>query len=249
MSSGEESYGAFAYAYDQALGSSYFRVVEPLLAHLVDRNADDVRTHLDLACGTGFAVEWFAARGYRSFGLDGSIEMLHVGKERIRSPIASDLRRLSLRRPFSRVTSLYDSLNHLLTEEDLAAAFREVRRVLGDAGLFFFDMNHTNAYEQVWSITEPYVSETAESRLEIATSYDRRSGIATGLVSGFAMTQGERIEIRETHLQRAYGEKTIVKLLRQSGLQPVELIHFDPFQQGSGRGKPKIKIFFVARPK
>lgn len=248
MSIGQESYGAFAYAYDQALGRTYFQVVEPLLAHLVDRHHDDTRTHLDLACGTGFAVEWFVERGYRSFGLDGSIEMLQVGRQRIVRPVASDLRSLALRGSFSRITSLYDSFNHLLSEEDLGACFVEVRRVLHNDGLFLFDMNHPNAYEEVWSIAEPYVSEQEGTRLEIATSFDRKSGIATGVVSGSTVRSGERIDIDETHRQRAYSEKTIVKLLRRARLQPVEMIHFDPFQQGSSRGKPKIKIFFVARP-
>src|SRR4051794_3876672 len=48
-----ESYGAFAYAYDQALGDRYFRAVRRLLAQMLERYPSESKTHLDVACGTG----------------------------------------------------------------------------------------------------------------------------------------------------------------------------------------------------
>lgn len=249
VSGSDESYDAFAYAYDAGLGSTFFEVIEPLLRDVVDRYDDSSRIHLDLACGTGFATQWFAANGYRSFGLDLSLPMLQIARSRTARVVASDMRQPGLKRRFSRVTSLYDSLNHLLSESDLERTFREVHDVMTDDGLFLFDMNHPNAYDEVWSLVEPFVAEGDDFRLEIATRYDRRVGRAHGHVTGWARRNGSRVEIDEMHEQRPYGEKTISRLLRASGLQPIELLHFDPFGQGSSRGKPKIKMFFVVKRK
>lgn len=248
VSSQDEAYGAFAYAYDAALGRTFFQVIEPLLRNVVERYADERRLHLDLACGTGFAVQWFEQEGYRSFGADLSIPMLDIARSRARNVVVADMRLLALApRTFSRVTSLYDSLNHLLAEEDIASTFEQVREVLHDDGIFIFDMNHPNAYDEVWSNKEPFVAEGEDYHLEIATSFERRSGRAHGHVHGWVMRRGARIAIDELHEQRPYGEKTVTRLLRSAGLQPIELIHFDPFGQASSRGKPKIKMLFVAR--
>ena len=51
-----ESYGAFAYAYDQALGQRFFRAVRRILARVLDRFPAKKKTHLDVACGTGLAI-------------------------------------------------------------------------------------------------------------------------------------------------------------------------------------------------
>ena len=54
-----EAYGAFAYAYDKALGERFFKSVRRLLDDLLERYPTPKRSHLDLACGTGLAVESF----------------------------------------------------------------------------------------------------------------------------------------------------------------------------------------------
>src|SRR5258708_31521215 len=76
--SASESYGAFAYAYDQALGQRYFRAVRRLLAEVLQRYPAEGGTHLDVACGTGLAIPSFASRGFLSPGVDPSTAMLPV---------------------------------------------------------------------------------------------------------------------------------------------------------------------------
>src|SRR6266849_2834421 len=61
-----ESYGAFAYAYDQALGETFFLAVRRVLDDALFKYPARAKTHLDLACGTAFAIEYFEKRGFRS---------------------------------------------------------------------------------------------------------------------------------------------------------------------------------------
>lgn len=239
-----DSYDAFAYAYDQALGRKFFSVVSKLLDELLARYPASARTHLDLACGTGLAAAYFTRKGFQSVGVDGSLPMLALARTRA-SVVAGDLRELPLRGSFGRITCLYDSLNHLLEKSDLVAAFEGAADLMDAESLFFFDMNHPQIYPKVWGLKDPFISRGADHHLEIDTAFSSFTRRGVGKVSGWAIVDGKRIDIDETHQQRAYGENEIVRALRAAGLAPVEVIEFDPFDEAGQSGT--VKLFFVAR--
>lgn len=258
-----EAYGAFAYAYDKALGARFFRSARKLLDETLERYPTPKRTHLDVACGTGMIVEHFRRKGWRSIGVDASLPMLQIasGAAGFSSPKASgrlkpaapravcgDMRQLPFRRKFARVTCLYDSLNHLLEREDLTAAFTSIHGVLDHDSLFFFDMNHPEIYPEVWGLADPYIASGSDYHLEIATTYRKREKIGRANVSGWALIGGKRVEIREQHRQRAYSEREITDSLAAAGLAPVDIIDFDPYGEADDVDATTVKLFFVARP-
>jgi SAM-dependent methyltransferase len=242
-----EAYGAFAYAYDKALGTRFFKAVQRLLDESLERYPTPKRTHLDLACGTGLALDYFRGLGWRSLGIDASLPMLEVARRRAPRVVAGDLRALPLRGRFARVTCLYDSLNHMLDRNDLVASFRSVRQVMDDDSLFLFDVNHPEIYPEVWGLTEPFVAAGRDYRLEIATTYRRREKIGRAKVTGWADMNGKRVGIDELHLQRAYSERDIVKALAEAGLTPVDVIDFDPYGEASEVQAQTVKLFFIVK--
>lgn len=242
-----EAYGAFAYAYDKALGERFFKSVRKLLDDLLDRYPTPKRTHLDLACGTGLAVASFQRDGWKSVGVDASVEMLATAKQRASRLTAGDFRALPFRRKFARITCLYDSLNHLLDREDLVAAFRSVRSVMDDDSLFLFDMNHPEIYPEVWGISDPFVANGPDYHLEIGTSYRSREKLGRATVTGWAEIGGKRVSIREQHRQRAYSERDIVAALAEAQLIPVEVMDFDPYEERESIDAPTVKLFFVVK--
>jgi SAM-dependent methyltransferase len=240
-----EAYGAFAYAYDKGLGARFFKAARRLLEEVMDRYPTSRRTHLDLACGTGLAVQYFAKNGWKSTGVDASYAMLGLAKKRAPRVVAGDLRALPFRGRFARITCLYDSLNHMLDRDDLVAAFRSVRSVMDHDSLFLFDVNHPDIYPAVWGMPDPYISAGDDYRLEIATSYRKRDKSAKALVTGWAVLGGERIAIEETHHQRAYTEKEITSALDDAGMQVVEVVDFDPYDEAGEGGAEGVKLVFV----
>lgn len=240
----DEAYGEFAYAYDQALGSQFFENLRPHLERVAARHATGARRHLDVACGTSHLAPWFAGRGIDSYGVDASVTMLGVARARNRKVFAGDFRALPLRSRFDVVTSVYDSLNHILEPAGLTLTFRQIRGVMSEKATFWFDMNHPSAYTHVWSIEEPFVAEAENYRLEMKTVYERARKRATGWVRGWSVVEGERIEIDEIHYQRSYSEREIIAALKKSGLKVVETFRFDPF----GRNERPVKLFFVVAP-
>lgn len=240
-----EAYGAFAYAYDQSLGRHFFQTLRGQLERALDAHPARGNTHLDIACGTGLAIEFFESRGFRSTGLDASEPMLRIASRRARRLVCADMRAIPLRTTFARVTSLYDSLNHMMTRADLLATFRGIRSVMRDDSLFFFDMNHPEIYPEVWGMREPYVSDGPDHHLEIATRFVKRDRLARGVVTGWAECEGRRVAIRETHEQRAWSEREIAGCLHDAGLMPVDVVDFDPFQEMAHVRAAAVKLFFI----
>ncbi len=219
-----------------------------MLVRLLARYPAAEKTHLDIACGTGIALRFFQDRQWFSVGIDGSLTMLQRARTRARRVIAADVRALPLRRTFSRITCLYDSLNHLKGRVDLVAAFRAVRQLMTADSLFFFDMNHPDIYPEIWGMKEPFVASGPGYHLEIATSYRRRDAIGLALVTGWAvLPSGEKAAIRERHEQRAYSEREIVEALGEAGLQVAEILEFDPFHERASLEAAGVKLFFVCR--
>ena len=239
-----EAYDAFAYAYDRALGERFFKAASRILDESLERYSTPKRTHLDVACGTGMTVRWFRERGWKSIGVDASLPMLQIAGE----GVVGDMRRLPFRRKFARVTCLYDSLNHLLEASELTAAFHSIRGVMDDDSLFLFDVNHPEIYPEVWGMSEPYIAKGRDYHLEIATTYRRREKLGRAAVTGWANVRGEKVQIREQHLQRAYSQREITKALSDAGLAPVDVIDFDPYGEADDVDAATVKLFFIARP-
>jgi len=242
-----ESYGAFAWAYDQALGRRFFRAVQRLLVKSLEERPPREMTHLDVACGTGYAMELFARRGFRSVGVDLSVPMLEIARTRVRRLVCADLRALPLRRTFARITCLYDSLNHMKERDDLVAAFRAVRGAMSSESLFLFDVNHPDIYPEVWGSPQPFVAGGADYRLQIDTAYRKRDRVAHALVTGWAKVRGRRVEIRERHEQRAWSKSEIRLALREAGLEVVEAVNFDPYEESGAIKAETVKLFFTVR--
>ncbi len=239
-----EAYDAFAYAYDRALGARFFKAASRMLDEALARHPTPKRTHLDVACGTGMTVRWFRERGWKSVGVDASLPMLQIAK----GGVAGDMRALPFRRNFARITCMYDSLNHLLEPEDLGAAFRSIRGVMDDDSLFLFDVNHPEIYPEVWGLSEPYIARGKDYHLEIATTYRKRDKLGRAAVTGWAKINGQRVDIREQHKQRAYSQREITRLLAEAGLAPVEVLDFDPYDEAGAVDAATVKLFFVVQP-
>ncbi|HVT44060.1 MAG TPA: class I SAM-dependent methyltransferase [Thermoanaerobaculia bacterium] len=243
-----DAYGGFAWVYDRALGGRFYETMSGILDDVLERHAVEPSSHLDLACGTGLALHYFAERGHDSIGVDASLPMLRMARHRSHRLIAGDLRGLPLRGTFSAITCLYDSLNHLLEPGELLDVFRSVRSLMSDRSLFLFDVNHPSAYPRIWGLPEPFIASGSDYELTMETSWSRLTRRARARLSGWADFGGERLAIVEEHEQRAWSKREITGLLHKASLAPVEVIGFDPFDEQSAGDRLKM-LFVVERAK
>jgi ubiquinone/menaquinone biosynthesis C-methylase UbiE len=110
----------------------------------------NIRKILDVGCGTGNHAFPLAKRGYEVTGVDRSGDMLANARSKLANfksksqPLPmflqGDLRSLDLDREFDAVLMMFAVLGYQLTNEDILAALKTVRRHLKPGGLFIGDV-------------------------------------------------------------------------------------------------------------
>jgi SAM-dependent methyltransferase len=128
---------------------------EPFVTFYGSLLSPDIRSVLELGCGTGTIAIALAARlrarpqssAARVVGVDLSQGMLSVARRRDQRVewLHGDMRAPDVRGPFDVVLCCFNTLQHLLTDADMAAALSAVRRLLGPRGVFAFDVYQPNA--------------------------------------------------------------------------------------------------------
>ncbi len=135
-------YDPFARIYNLHWGAQSDRHLDLIDRHVLQGLTSGARV-LDLCCGTGQLAHTLAERGYSVLGIDGSEGMLAFAQTNAPTArfLLADARHFEVQEPFDVVLCLFDSLNHLMTENDLAKAFDSTARALHPGGLFAFDLN------------------------------------------------------------------------------------------------------------
>jgi len=144
---------------------------------------------------------------------------------------------------FDLVTCVYDSLNYLLDERDLAACFEGVARVLAPGGLLVADMNTRYFLEHDWGACE--VIEQAGLVQVTQTYFDPATACSTMVLTGFAGDdQRGYARFDETHIERAYAPESVERLLQSAGLEVEAIYDCFTFQPIADRTQ---RIAWVAR--
>ena len=222
-------YRDYAAVYDASGQISFSVRMVPYLQRLLELHPVEGRTLLELACGTGTVAIAFAGAGWRVYGVDGSAEMLAQARAKAEGmglgtqgnpPIWSqqDMRRFVLPERVHLATCLYDSLNYMLTSDDLLAVFRSVQDALLPGGLFLFDMNTAWAMATQWD-DETLVTDSEDLTVIFQSTYDAERQ-RVSLVATLFKREGEMYrKIVERHVEQAYPEEHIATLLTDAGLR------------------------------
>lgn len=217
-------YEKYAEVYDRSGQMAFTLLMIPYLDRVLERHGFAGQSALDLACGTGTMALAMAGKGWRVLGLDASAAMLAQARHKAREVgarvefIQGDMRHFALPEPVDLVTCLYDSLNYLLTLDDLSKAFRCVAAALKPGGLFVFDMNTPWGLAHV-SEENSYLYEDDEVTVEMRSSYDENTGRATVTIAG-CIRRGEQCErFVEVHIEQGYSEEEIAAALCRAGFR------------------------------
>jgi ubiquinone/menaquinone biosynthesis C-methylase UbiE len=232
-------YRRFAEAYDWE-GSLDFsrRAFRRVMAVCREFGMPPARS-LDLGCGTGTLAILMAEAGWKPIGLDLSEAMLAQAKQKALdagqavSFVQQDMRDFRIEEPVSLVTSFYDTVNHLLFPEDVEATFRRVAGTLLPGGLFLFDVNTEATYRQLWGGATHFI-EAPRASTVYRTSYDTKSRLARGLVTGF-LRRGDGYErFDEEIIERYWPPDEMARQLAAAGLDPIRREPFNPFPLAGG---------------
>jgi SAM-dependent methyltransferase len=249
-----EPYEILSTLYDGAGWGAFAEGMADRVLDLAAEHGLSEITHVvDVACGTGIAAAKFSAARYHVTGVDLSSQMLAQARHRIDEAglnkialVEADMRDFRLDEPADLVTCMYDSLNYLLVEADLLAAFRSAATALRSGGLYIFDMNTIYGLAEGWGTRDSVRWDSDDCFIVARTSWDYENLTNTVTFHGF-VRQGNLWErFVEAHTQRGYPIATIRELLEQAGLTVLTIL--DPRGGEAEEPGPKTgRVLVVAQ--
>ena len=181
---------------------------------------------LDIACGEGSFAVAMSKQGYQVTGIDQSQRMIELAKERTRDEkepvnfLVEDMRSIPFESVFDLCTCFFDSLNYMLSVNDLLEAFQNAYGALRPGGFFIFDMNTIYGLAVDWMRAETYIQNEADDFMEIhRQSFDYENQIATMEITIFKKRRRFWERIDETHRERGYPIADIQFLIAQTGFE------------------------------
>ena len=255
--SGCEGYEAIARVYDKLNAeidySAWADFIEACFEKFLPSRPELV---LDLACGTGSMTLQLAARGYDMIGIDGSADMLAEAYNRAEGRpgilfLHQDMRSFELYGTVGAITCCLDSLNYLLSPDDLSRCFACVHNYLDPNGLFLFDMNTPYKFEHVYS-DNAYVLED-ELVWDEGTEDEERAAVFCGWQNTYhpesricdfdlslfeELPNGAYRRADEHQQERCYTLEEVKKALHDNRLELIGVwsdYHFSPTQETTPR--------------
>ena len=216
-------YSALADVYDAIMQDVPYRSwCRFVLSQLAQRGWRGERV-LDLGCGTGRAGTPYREHGLEVFGVDPSAAMVRAARQRDpegRYAVA-DARTLSLGRRFDLVIAVFDALNNLTGDGELATACERVLAHLEPGGAFVFDVNTSVGLRSLW---EDDVAEGWAD--EVFYRWEHTWDAEAGRARVAAYCRGPGGAFVEYHEERPFDPPELETVLASTGFAPVELLRY-----------------------
>lgn len=241
-----DCYNRFSEVYDSMMNQQKYAVWKQLIQATIKKYQIPVQIGLDIGCGTGTISKMLEENGFQVIGVDRSSEMLKVANNKL--PNASfymdDIRDYRLREHgITLAVSFYDSLNYLITDEDMLACFRSTYEALDEGGIFLFDMN-TRDHVYASQHTSPKIHDVDDCYAVF--QYGGNDRIWTlDIDLFFSDGSGDYARHREHHEERGYDCADITPLLEKAGFTLLEVTCENKVYE-DGIDRPS-RLCFIAR--
>jgi SAM-dependent methyltransferase len=218
------AYDVLAPYYDRFTdGYAHAALVAALTALARDHGLSGHRA-LDVACGTGKSTEPLAEFGYDVSACDISPEMVQRARQRLDGDgcaFVADMRALPDVGAFDLITCLDDSVNYLLSAEDLRRSLRSMAARLRPGGHIVFDANTLGTYRRGFS--SDFVVESGETLFcwRGQTSPDASPGsLCDATLEVFYLRDDGAFErLTSTHRQRHHSAQAVREAIAAAGLR------------------------------
>lgn len=244
------SYQSFAYVYDNFMDNIPYEEWSLYLTKLFHKYSITDGTLVELGCGTGTLSLLMYNHGYSLIGIDNSTDMLALAANKIANfpnitLIHQDMQALDLGTIYDGFFCICDSLNYLLSPEDVLSTFSGIKKHLKQNGIFIFDLKTPYFYQYILG-DQTFCDHQEDCSYTWENSYFEDERINQYELTIFVKQPDSELFERfyETHHQKAYPLTEMIDLLTKSGLEYVTA--YDAFTLNPPNSTSE-RIYIIAR--
>ena len=240
-------YNHFAEYYDKLMQNVNYNKRANYVLSLFEKFDRKPTLLLDLACGTGEFSKRFSNMGIDVIGVDPSIEMLNIARQKLPNSLflSQKAEELDLFGTVDGAVCLMDSLNHIINYNDFSKAIKNVALFLEKDRLFIFDVNTEYKHNELLS-DNTFVIED-DNVFCTWQNYTEQNNLTEITLDFFEITKdGKYDRYCDEFSERAYSHNEILKALEKAKLELVsvfgDLTNNEPT-------KTEERVFYITRKK
>lgn len=226
-------YTAFAHIYDRVMRDVDYDSWSSHIINLCRKFSLPHNSILELACGTGSMAQRLAPFTSKMVGIDFAQPMIDIAKEKLHEhqidiPLyrasMADFSHLNLDKNYELAICLYDSLNYLLSEEEVQQCFAQTYDHLVAGAGFIFDV--TTEYNLLHNFAGfTYAENYDDSSYIWENEYDIVEKICRSKVTIFIREDGLFQKHIEEHIQKVYTTKMLKRWAEAAGFEILAQFH------------------------
>ncbi len=187
-----------------------------------------VKSVLDLTCGTGSQVFWLSKRGYDVVGVDINAKMLSQAKRKAKKEkrsipfLQGDMRTVKAGE-FDAAITIFNAIGHL-TKKDFEKAIRNIHRNLKKGGIYIFDifnLNYLLAGDNITKLTIDWQKQEGDTTVrEIQFSTITQDGVLASYTTSCAQQKNKKLKVTESaQTLQVYSAKQLKAMLEKCGFR------------------------------
>ena len=234
------SYDSFSKYYDILMADADYPARAEYYHKLLSENGASSGILLDLGCGTGEMSLLMDSFGYEIIGVDSSVEMLNIAREKTFGRdillLNQPMEELDLYGTVDCAISALDCINHLDGKETVKEAFSKVSLFMNPGGIFVFDVNTVYKHREILA-DNCFVTEDDGLFCVWQNSLNEDDSVDISL-DFFEKSGDKYIRSSEYFTEYAYETDDIKSMLDEAGFEIIGVyddMSFEPVKAGSER--------------
>lgn len=213
----KKAYSALTTIYPYIMRRVNYRSWAKYISAVLEEYGKDRGRVLEIASGNSVIYKYLKKNFDYYLFSDQSLDMLKMIRAKNKKAVCFDMKAFPLKTEFDFIFSIFDSVNYLLTEDDLSRFFNECKRVLTSGGILTFDVG---------------LLENSLRNLKQLNRKGKYKGINFEQISKFDPVKKIHLNMfeieinnhiyREEHKQRIYNFETYFDILERCGLHVTE---------------------------
>lgn len=222
-----DAYRALAASYDRLTNDIRYENTVEFYRQILEREQLQVRTAVDLACGTGSVTLLLAQAGLRVIGVDMSEEMLCIAQQKVQAMddpplfVCQRLEQLQLACGVDLAVCALDSMNYITDPACCREALRRIYRVLNPGGCFIFDINTPEKLRAMDD--QVFLDEDDDVYCVWRGDFDGDTNILSYAMDLFQRQGNVWHRSFEQHDEYAYTAEEMTAWLKQTGFTNIEV--------------------------